>query len=121
MATKQGGGGGGRGSALSLCLCLSLCLSADSSLSCSAEQRNNIGYRYISEVAHTYACTHMHTHTRTHTHTHARMHARQIHALLEMGGQSETKENDRSVRRREENGFQLNHQLNVFTAGLTRF
>ena len=66
MATKQGGGGGGRGSALSLCL------SADSSLSCLAEQRNNIGYRYVSEVTHTYACTHMHTHARAHTHTHAR-------------------------------------------------
>ena len=75
MATKQGGGGGGRGSALSL----SLCLSADSSLSCLAEQRDNIGYRYISEVAHTYACTHMHTHTHTHTRAHACTHAKYMH------------------------------------------
>ena len=85
MATKQGGGGGGRGSALSLSL--SLCLSADSSLSCLAEQRDNIGYRYISEVAHTYACTHMHTHTRTHTH--ARMHARMPNTCITGDGWAE--------------------------------
>ena len=66
---------------------------------------------------HTHARTHTHAHAYTHararthmharTHVHARMHTLQIHALPATDWYNEKKQNEKSVCRREEVGFQF--------------